>query len=129
MFSITIINTILELVVAMLPIPVILSLSMKRRDRWSAISVLCLGVVVFTAGCVRCWVVYQALLGTFDSTWWSGPQWICSEVENNIALVSSGFNVITAGLTNSVIDMRLRASSSPTSRAIIGQENKQQHTR
>ena len=88
MFIMSIINTTMELVIALLPIPVVFTLQMSRRQRWSVISVLSLGVLVFLVGCVRTFYVYKCLLDTWDITWWTGPHWICSEVENNVAIVS-----------------------------------------
>lgn len=61
---------------------------MGQRERRSVAGVLCLGVLVFMAGCVRCAFVYKGLVVTWDTTWWAGPEWVCSEVENNLALVS-----------------------------------------
>jgi hypothetical protein len=83
----SIVNTFLELVVALLPLPVILSVKMTARQRWSIISILCLGVLVFLLGIVRSWFVWHALIATYDATWWGGPHWTVSEVENNVALV------------------------------------------
>jgi hypothetical protein len=88
MFTMSIINTTMELVIALLPVPVVFRLQMSRRQRWSVISVLSLGVLVFLVGCVRTYYVYMCLLGTWDITWWTGPHWLCSEVENNVAIVS-----------------------------------------
>jgi len=87
-FTMSVINTILELTVALLPLPVIFSVNMSRRQRWSVISILCLGILVTILGIVRCWFVWQALVATYDATWWGGVHWTVSEVENNTALVS-----------------------------------------
>jgi hypothetical protein len=83
-----IINTLLELVVAILPVPVIFRVNMDRRQRWSIISLLCLGILVTMLGIIRCWFVYHALIATDDATWWGEPHWTVSEVENNVAIVS-----------------------------------------
>jgi rhodopsin domain-containing protein len=91
LFAVSVLNTIIELFVALLPIPVVYNLKMGQQQRLSVISILCLGLLVFLAGCVRCVFVYKSLVATWDVTWWSGPQWICSEVENNLALVSLSF--------------------------------------
>jgi hypothetical protein len=90
--SASIINTILELVTAILPIPVVLTLQMEKKQRWSVISLLSLGFLVVIIGCIRTYFVWLSLVGSWDANWWSYPQWICSEVENNVALV--GTNVL-----------------------------------
>ncbi|KAF2665814.1 hypothetical protein BT63DRAFT_417339 [Microthyrium microscopicum] len=87
MLSMSIINTVLELIVAILPIPAIFILDMDPRQRYSVIGLLSLGFFVFAVGCVRCYYVYASLLGTWDITWQAYPHWICSEIEINLALV------------------------------------------
>jgi hypothetical protein len=83
----SVINTLLELVCALLPIPAVLSLNMDKRQRWSVISVLSLGVLVFLVGWVRIYFVYKVMLESYDSTWWAEAQWMVSEVENDLSLV------------------------------------------
>ena len=83
----SLINTILELVVALLPVPVIFNVNMDRRQQWSIISLLCLGVLVTMLGMVRTWIVWESLIASDDATWWGGPHWTVSEVENNVAIV------------------------------------------
>jgi hypothetical protein len=87
-FSTGVINTALELAVALLPIPYIFSVKMDRRQRLSIMSLLCLGVLVAILGVVRCRFVWIALISSNDVTWWAGPHWTVSEVENNVAIVS-----------------------------------------
>jgi hypothetical protein len=77
----------MEFFVAILPIPVIFDLRMEKRQRWSVISLLSLGFLVTIVGCVRCYFVWKGMLETYDITWWSEQHWICSEVENDVALV------------------------------------------
>jgi hypothetical protein len=88
MFTVSVINTVLELVLALLPLPVIFDLNLSRRQQLSVLSILCLGIMVTILGCVRTWFVWKSLIGSWDISWWGGPHWIVSEVENNVALVS-----------------------------------------
>lgn len=39
-------------------------------------------------GMVRTWIVWESLIASNDATWWGGPHWTVSEVENNVAIVS-----------------------------------------
>jgi hypothetical protein len=80
-----VINTCMESLVAILPIPVIFNLQMEKR--WSVLSLLSLGFLVTIVGCVRTYFVWKGFLDTYDITWWSEQHWICSEVENDLALV------------------------------------------
>jgi len=86
-FSSSVINTALEIIIAVLPIPYIFSVKMDRRQRLSIMSLLCLGILVFILGIVRCRFVYIALISSNDVTWWAGPHWTVSEVENNVAII------------------------------------------
>jgi hypothetical protein len=88
MFACTVINTSLELIIALLPIPAAFHLQLDRRQRWSVASVLCLGVFVAVIGCVRCYYVYVMAVATYDATWWAEAHWICSQVEIDVSLVS-----------------------------------------
>jgi hypothetical protein len=87
LITMSVINTLLELVCALLPIPAVLSLNMDKRQRWSVISVLSLGLLVFLVGWVRIYFVYKVMLESYDSTWWAEAQWMVSEVENDLSLV------------------------------------------
>jgi hypothetical protein len=60
---------------------------MEKRQRWSVISLLCLGFLVTIVGCVRTFYIWKAFVQTYDSSWWSEEHWLCSEVENDVALV------------------------------------------
>jgi len=87
LFSVSVINTFFELVCALLPIPAVISLHMDRRQRWSVISVLSLGILVFVAGCIRVYYVHKAVMDTYDTTWWAEAHWTASEAENYLSLV------------------------------------------
>src|ERR1700753_118525 len=53
LFTVTIINTVLELVVAILPVPVIFTMQMSKGQQWSVACLLSLGVLTTSVGCVR----------------------------------------------------------------------------
>jgi hypothetical protein len=79
-------NTFSELVVAALPIPIVFRLKMSPTQRWSVLSLISLGFLVTVVGSVRTYYVW-VLFSSDDLTWWSGPHWICSEVEICVAMV------------------------------------------
>jgi hypothetical protein len=81
-------NTFSELVVAVLPIPIVYRLKMSPKQRWSVLSLISLGFLVAIVGFVRTYYVW-VLFSSDDLTWWSAPHWICSQVEICLAMVSS----------------------------------------
>jgi hypothetical protein len=83
----SIVNTLLELVCALLPIPAVLSLQMDRKQRWGVIGVLSLGILVVLVGCVRVYFVHKTMMVSWDTSWWGEAHWITSEVENDLSLV------------------------------------------
>jgi hypothetical protein len=82
-----IINTMSEFILAALPLLAVFPLGVDKRRRWAATSLLSLGFVVAFTGCFRCYYLWK-LIHSHDLTWWSDAQWICSQVENDLALVS-----------------------------------------
>jgi len=79
-------NTLSEAVVAALPIPMIMRLGMNNKQMAQVTALLCMGFLVSIVGAVRTyyvWILFEA----DDLTWWSGPHWICSEVEICVAMV------------------------------------------
>ncbi|KAF2395770.1 hypothetical protein EJ06DRAFT_463307, partial [Trichodelitschia bisporula] len=79
-------NTFSELVVALLPLPVVLRLHLTPRQRFTVIALLSLGILVIGASCARLFFLWRAF-ASYDLTWWSNAHWICSEVEIDAALI------------------------------------------
>jgi hypothetical protein len=79
-------TTFSEALLATLPIPLLFQLSMNPRKRWSVLFLLSLGYLVTIVGCVRTVFLWN-LFNTDDLTWWTGPHWMCSEVEISVAMV------------------------------------------
>ncbi len=80
-------NTFSEFLVAALPIPMVFrKLAMPRAQRWTVFSVLSLGFLVAAVGTTRTYYVWLCFASQ-DPVWWSTPQWICSEIELDTAMV------------------------------------------
>ncbi|KIW02937.1 uncharacterized protein PV09_05983 [Verruconis gallopava] len=79
-------NTFAEALVAALPIPVVMSLDMDKRQRRTVMLLLCLGFLVSVVGTVRTYYVWK-LFNSDDLTWYASPHWICSEVEICTAMI------------------------------------------
>jgi hypothetical protein len=80
-------NTFSEVVIAVLPVVAVFRLRVDPRQRWSVIGLLSLSFFVAIAGICRTAFIFK-LLKSYDLTWWSSPQWLTSEVEIDMALVS-----------------------------------------
>lgn len=65
---------------------------MKTRQRWAVLSLLCLGFLVAVVGCARTYYVW-CLFSNDDLTWYSGPHWICADVEICVATVGPALKI------------------------------------
>lgn len=86
-FVASILNTLSEFLVALLPIPVIMRLRMERKQQCAVVSLLSLGFLVTVVGCVRTYYVWVSEYETMDFSWYSVPQWICAAIEIDVALI------------------------------------------
>jgi hypothetical protein len=85
--AIAIVNTISEFFLATLPLLGVFELGVRKGQRWSVVCLLSLGYLVGLTGCVRTYFVCTLFTGDFDVTWWVYPQYICSEVEIDLAII------------------------------------------
>jgi hypothetical protein len=81
-----ILNTISEVVLAILPVLGVFRLEVVKHQRWSVISLLSLGFGVAIVGAVRTYYIFRIETSS-DPTWYAVPSWIASEVEINLSLV------------------------------------------
>jgi rhodopsin domain-containing protein len=86
-------NTLSEVIVAALPIPVIFYLNMDRKTRWTVICLLCLGYLVAIVGIIRTVFAY-IVFDTDDLTWWAAPYWITSEIEISVGMICASTPVL-----------------------------------
>ena len=76
-----------DLVVNVLPLPIVSRLNVPVKQRIAATILLSLGTIATAAGVVREVYVYRGLVATHDKTWESLPLWICADVEIYVGLV------------------------------------------
>ncbi|KAF2668637.1 hypothetical protein BT63DRAFT_456279 [Microthyrium microscopicum] len=81
-----VLNTFAEFILAILPVFAVFRLRVQKKQRWAIIALLSMGYIVVIAGCCRTYFIWRVLESN-DLTWYSGPQWICSEIENDLALI------------------------------------------
>jgi hypothetical protein len=81
-------NTLSEFIVACLPLPIIFrQLQISKAQRWSVISLLCLGFLVVIIGVARTYVLWYSY-SRFDPSWYAAAYWMTSAAEVDTALVS-----------------------------------------
>ena len=83
----SIINTILDFFIMLLPIPLIWKLKLEGRQRIAVVSLFSLGLVVCTGGIFRTIYVDLAMVKSYDETWVAWPLWIATAVEIDLAVV------------------------------------------
>lgn len=80
--------TLADIIVNILPLPIVIKVKVPFRVRLSIGALLSLGSVATVAGIVREYWIYRAFIATSDSTWEALPLWICTDVEIYVGLVS-----------------------------------------
>lgn len=86
-----IINCVADLLVTVLPIPVVMKLKMPMRQRVGVVCLLSLGFIVTIAGVVRTYYIWKSLVDSYDQTWFAYPLWIAAAVEIDLSVVSAVF--------------------------------------
>ncbi|TID13449.1 hypothetical protein E6O75_ATG11365 [Venturia nashicola] len=94
MLSCAIISCFLDLLITILPIPMVMMLKMQLRQRIGVIFLLSLGFVVTIAGVVRTYYIYKSLILSYDETWFAYPLWIAAAVEVDLAVICACAPVI-----------------------------------
>ena len=80
-------NTLSELLVASLPIPLLFgNRKLPLSQRWNIVGLLSLGYLVAIVGTARAYYAWQ-IFYAYDHSWWGTPYLITSEVELDTALV------------------------------------------
>ena len=88
-----IINTIADIFVVVLPIPIIYKLRLPLRKRIGAIVLVSLGFLVCIVGIVRAYFVWLSLIHSYDVTWNGYGALVAATVEIHVGLVSTMFLV------------------------------------
>jgi len=83
------INCVADLLITTLPIPMVMRLKMRLRQRLVVSFLLGLGFIVTIAGIVRTYFIWMAFMDSYDETWYSYPLWIAAAVEVDLALITA----------------------------------------
>ncbi|KAK7627773.1 hypothetical protein BKA81DRAFT_303147, partial [Phyllosticta paracitricarpa] len=82
----SIINVLIDTLVAVLPIPTVLSMRLPLQQRITTCVLFGLGFIVLVAACVRTWLTWRSLL-VVDSTWEAYPLFMVATVEAYLGLI------------------------------------------
>ncbi|KIW01527.1 uncharacterized protein PV09_07005 [Verruconis gallopava] len=82
-----IVNCFADLLITVLPIPMIMQLKMPLKQRLGVAILLGLGLIVTIAGIIRTYYIWKALMDSYDETWYAYPLWICAAVEIDLAVL------------------------------------------
>ncbi|KAF2429363.1 hypothetical protein EJ08DRAFT_573853, partial [Tothia fuscella] len=80
-------NTIADLLVVLLPIPLIARLDIQPRRRVGAILLVSLGFVVCIAGAIRSYYTWLSLIHSYDETWETYGVWLSAAVEIDLGVI------------------------------------------
>ncbi|KAL2865636.1 uncharacterized protein BJX67DRAFT_168976 [Aspergillus lucknowensis] len=86
-FSASVINIFTDVLVTILPMPLIWNLKLPTRQRIAVISIFGLGIVVDIAGSVRTVYVWKSMIASYDTTWVGWPVLLAATVEINLGLI------------------------------------------
>ncbi|KAL2852942.1 hypothetical protein BJY01DRAFT_83161 [Aspergillus pseudoustus] len=86
-FSASVINIFTDVLVTILPMPLIWNLKLPTRQRLAVISIFALGIVVDVAGSIRTVYVWKSMIASYDTTWEGWPVLLAATVEINLGLI------------------------------------------
>ena len=78
-----------DLLITTLPIPMVMKLKMRLRQRLIVAFLMGLGFIVTIAGIVRTYFIWMAFMSSYDETWYSYPLWIAAAVEIDLAIITA----------------------------------------
>ena len=116
MMSFGIITVFLDFFLLLLPIPIVWSLDLAKKQRIAVCCLFFIGFIVCIAGIVQIYYVNRALVRSYDETWEGWPLWICSAVEVDLGILCVSVPAIRPLLA--IYIPRLLESSRPPVRDI-----------
>lgn len=89
MLSFGIITIFLDFFLLLLPVPIVWTLQLSKKQRTAVCALFFLGFVVCIAGVVQVWYIDVALISSYDETWDGWPLWVASAIEVDVGIVST----------------------------------------
>ena len=87
MLSFSIITIFLDFLLVLMPLPIVSTLQLSRKQRIAVNTLFALGFFVCIAGIVQAVYVNEALVKSYDETWTGWPLWIASAIEVDLGIV------------------------------------------
>ncbi|KAK5171718.1 uncharacterized protein LTR77_003354 [Saxophila tyrrhenica] len=112
-----VVNTVSDLWVTIVPIPLIMQLRMPLKQRMGVCVLLCLGMIVTIAGALRTYFTWKSLMDSWDETWHAYSLWICAAVELDIGLICSCAPAWKSLLARHIAELTSKLSSLRTPNA------------
>ena len=81
------INTLEDILVNILPIPVVYKLNMPYRQRIGIVVLLSLGGIATVMGGVRTFYIWKSLVGSWDEPWYAYPLFIAATLEIDLGII------------------------------------------
>ena len=88
MLSFSIITIFLDFILLLLPVPIVWTLQLSRKQRVAVCGLFFMGFIVCIAGIIQAYYVNKALIHSYDETWEGWPLWVASAVEVDLGIVS-----------------------------------------
>ncbi|KAI4674809.1 uncharacterized protein J4E84_010415 [Alternaria hordeiaustralica] len=90
-----IINCVADFLTTLTPIPLVMGLHMRLRERMAVAALFGMGLIVSAAGIVRTWFIYRSLFNNeYDQTWYAYPLWIAAAVEIDLGVICASAPVL-----------------------------------
>lgn len=75
-----------DLLVTLIPIPIVMRLKMPTRRRIAVLALLSLGFVVTGVGCLRTYYIWKWIV-SYDLSWTAYPLYVCGTIEVDLGIV------------------------------------------
>ena len=89
MLSFSIITIFLDFILLLLPVPIIRSLQLTKKQRFAVCGLFFTGFIVCISGIVHAYYVDKALVHSYDETWEGWPLWVASAIQVDLGIVST----------------------------------------
>jgi hypothetical protein len=89
MLSASVASSVCDIIVAVIPIPLLMKLMMPLRKRLAVLGLFSLGFIATTAGLVKIYYIWWMYIASYDQSWGVYPVYIATALEVNLGVVSA----------------------------------------
>lgn len=87
MLSFSVITIFLDFILLLLPVPIIRSLQLSKKQRLAVCGLFFTGFIVCISGIVHAYYVDKALVHSYDETWDGWPLWVASAIQVDLGIL------------------------------------------